>query len=306
MTNTIIVKTLFLFLTFLISCLTIAQEVHDIEHGNNTIHLTTYGSGEPILIINGGPGMHSEGFKPLAKIIAQTNMAIIYDQRGTGRSKIPLVDTSSITIDSMVADIEVIRNYLNLNSWIVLGHSFGGMLASYYTSRYPERVKGLILSSSGGIDMDLFSRINITSRLTKLQQDSLSYWTSQVKDGDTTYFAKFQKGKFLAPAYLYDQSNVPVVAHRLTQVNLKVNQLVFQDLRKIQFDCSEDLKKFKNPVLIIQGREDIVDELTAQKAHSVFQKSTLVLLEECVHYGWLDQPERYFESINNYLAELER
>lgn len=298
-------KTILLFLIILLITISIySQSEEYIRSRNNVIHLTSYGQGQPILIINGGPGMNSEGFRSLAKIIGESNTAIIYDQRGTGLSKMTKVDINTITLDSMVNDIEIIRNHLCIENWIVLGHSFGGMLGSYYASKFPERIKGLILSSSGGINMDLFSRLSITSKLTRSETDSLHYWNTKIAKGDTTYFARLKRGKFLAPAYLFDKSNVPIIAERLTQGNSTVNQLVFQNMRKIGFDCSEGLKKLKAPVLIIQGEEDLIDRETAENALKVFQNSTLVILEKCGHYGWLDQPELYFKSIDEYLERL--
>ena len=300
-------RTVLAFLLTLISSgLLFAQKEHYIESEGNIIHLTVYGEGEPILIINGGPGMHSEGFKPLARIIGQSRMTILYDQRGTGKSKIGSVDTNNITMDLMVADIEIIRNYLAIESWAILGHSFGGMLASYYTSKYPKNVTGLILSSSGGINMELFNVIDINARLSTNQLDSLKYWRDRITDGDTSYHARFQKGKYLAPAYIYDKSHISTVAHRLTQADLKVNQLVFQNMRKIGFDCTEELKGFESPVLIIQGKQDLVDYSIAEVAHKAFQNSTIVLLDSCAHYGWLDQPVQYFKEINDFLANIER
>ena len=298
-------KMLLLFLiTSFISISIYSQTEEYIQSGNNVIHMISYGEGQPILIINGGPGMNSEGFKSLAKIIGKSNRAIIYDQRGTGQSKISMINANTITMDSMVNDIEIIRNHLNLKDWIVFGHSFGGMLGSYYASKFPGKIKGLILSSSGGINMGLFSRINITSKLTNLERDSLSYWNNKISNGDTTHFARLQRGKFLAPAYLFDKSNVPIVAKRLTQGNSTVNQLVYQNMRKIGFDCSEGLKKIEAPVLIIQGKEDLIDKQTAETAVKVLQNSTLVILEKCGHYGWLDQPELYFKSIDEYLKRI--
>ena len=282
-----------------------AQSEHHITSGSNKIHVTTYGTGSPILIINGGPGMSSEGFRPLAKIIGQSNMAIIYDQRGTGLSKMQKVDNSTITLHEMVNDIEIIRKHLSIKRWIVFGHSFGGMLGAYYTSKFPDKVNGLILSSSGGLNMDLFQTLNITSRLSALEKDSLNYWSQKIARGDTSYFARLQRGKYLAPAYLFDKSNVPTVAHRLTQGNLRINSLVFQNMRAIHFDCTEELKKFEAPVLIIQGREDVIPKGIADTAHRVLQNSTLVILEDCGHYGWLDQGEEYFLSIDNFLTQFE-
>lgn len=295
---------LLFFLAITIPSVLNAQTEQNIKLNGNTIHITTFGNGEPILIINGGPGMNSKGFEPLAKELSKTHKTIIYDQRGTGESKINKVDSSTITIKLMVNDIEAIRKHFGIKKWIVFGHSFGGMLASYYASKFPQHIKGLVLSASGGIDMKLFSIVDITSKLTAIEKDSLNYWSKKRANGDTSYYTSLQRGRFLAPAYLYDKSHVPAIAHRLTQVNLPVNQLVFKNMRKINFNCAKGLQKLNTPVLIIQGKQDIVDISIAQRAHAVFQKSSIVILENCGHYGWLDQPKNYFKAINKYLLSL--
>ncbi len=294
----------FLFATLLslTSFKAMGQKTIDIKDGDNTIHLNVFGEiGTPVLIINGGPGMNSNGFADLAKTISKNNKAIIYDQRGTGESSIPLANRETITMDHMVADIEIIRRHLKLDTWIVFGHSFGGMLASYYAAQHPERISKLILSSSGGIDMELFSGLNITSRLTEKQRNAVNYWARKIANGDTTYHARINRAKNLAPAYLYNKSFVPKIAERLTQVNMQINTLVFQNMRTIDFDCKEKLFEFKKPVLIIQGKQDIVGEHIAEKAHNTFPNSKLVLLENCAHYGWLDQPVQYFNYIDTFL-----
>ncbi|MEO6347581.1 MAG: alpha/beta fold hydrolase [Aquaticitalea sp.] len=293
---------LFLFTISVMS--SFAQKEETITLKNSKIHLTTFGKGKPLLIINGGPGMNSEGFASLAKELGKNNLAIIYDQRGTGASTIGTISKDTMTMDLMVDDIETIREHLKIDSWVILGHSFGGMLASYYTSKHPNRVKGLILSSSGGLDLSLLSGLDIQSRLSKKDRDSLNYWNQKIASGETTHFARLQRGKYLAPAYLYDRKYVPIIAERLTQGNMEINGLLWQDMQATNFDCKEALKSFKNPVLIIQGAKDIIGKNIAETAHKVFANSEIVYIDKSAHYGWLEQPEMYFGKIRSFLSCL--
>jgi proline iminopeptidase len=283
-----------------------AQVSDNIIVDENMIHYKTFGKGTPVLIINGGPGFSSEGFIPLAKSIGESQRAIIYDQRGTGQSTIAKIDRSTITLDLMVEDIERIRQHLEIDEWVVMGHSFGGMLASYYATKHPQVISGLILSSSGGIDLSLLSGASFMDRLTPNQQDSLTYWTNQINIGDTTFHAKYQRGKNLAPAYLYDKSHIETIAQRLTQGDMNLNSLVWQDMRQINFDCKEELKSFHKPVLIIQGREDVISKDIAEIAHGILSESELVFIPECAHYGWLEQPEAYFNSVGRFLNQFKQ
>ena len=293
-----------IFLLMLVWISVSSQTENFIEKDGEILCYTTFGKGNPILIINGGPGMSSEGFIPLAKVLSKNNQTIIYDQRGTGKSTVKKVNAETITMDLMVEDIELLRKHLKIKNWIVMGHSFGGMLASYYATKHPETVNGLILSSSGGIDLSLLSRIDITGQLTENQQDSLRYWNRKIEQGDTSHYARLQRGTYLAPAYLYKDEFVPQVAERLTQGNMHINALVWQNMHQIQFDCKEQLKSYKKPVLIIQGKQDIVNKDIAVKTHALLQNSKLVYIDKCAHYGWLEQPELYFEEINTFLKSL--
>lgn len=300
------IRFLLLFLLILIFCFeySIGQASFEIIENESTIHFQTFGEGNPILIINGGPGMSSAGFISLAQELSKNNTAIIYDQRGTGRSNLDKISSKTVTLDLMVKDIEAIRKHLNINEWIILGHSFGGIMGSYYTTKHPDRVLGLILSSSGGLDMELFSIIDIRGKLNSNQRDSLNYWTNKIHRGDSSYYARLQRGIYLAPAYLYDEKLIPIIAERLTQGNMTINSLVFQDLRKINYDIKEIINKYSKPVLIIQGAYDIIPLQISEKAHKIFANSELVILPESSHYGWLEDEELYFQSIERFLKKI--
>ncbi|MFT3908491.1 MAG: alpha/beta fold hydrolase [Ferruginibacter sp.] len=297
----------FFFLYFIIASLYSSAQTEGItNNGDAKIYYRTFGTGKPLLIINGGPGMNSNGFAELAQKLSTNNQTIIYDQRGTGRSTLEKIDTSTITMKLMIEDIEALRKHLNIKSWIVLGHSFGGMLASYYATQYPKSIDGMILSSSGGIDLELLSYVqeSINSRLTIAQYKEVSYWTTKLNDGDTTHATRLKRGMALAPAYLYNKKPVPTIAERLTQGNAELNNLIWSNMQKINFDCAPGLASFNKPVLIIQGKQDVIQEKTARKAEKALKKSKVVIIDKCSHYGWLDAPDEYFKEIKDFLAKF--
>ncbi len=290
-------------LTFLFVSIAFYSQQEGFAKCNNVAtYYRTFGAGKPILIINGGPGMNSNGFAGLAQKLSKKNKTIIYDQRGTGRSEVSQIDSATITIDLMIEDIECLRKELKIKKWFVLGHSFGGMLASYYATKYPQSIDGIILSSSGGIDLELLDYVS-TNINSASNADSVDYWTNKISNGDTSHFAKLQRGKYLAPAYVFNKKHIPVIAERLTQGKPQLNGLLWTDMAAKNFDCAAGLKDFKKPVLIIQGKQDIIEERTAIKAQKAFQNSKLVIMDNCKHYGWLDAEELYFKEINTFLAK---
>lgn len=283
------------------------QLSRSIQTKDGKIHYKIFGEGEALLIINGGPGFSSEGFSNLARELAAFGYkAILFDQRGTGSSTLKRIDSTTITLDLMVQDIELIRKDMGVNSWIIFGHSFGGMLANYYASRNPENVRALIHSSSGGMDLQLHENAqnNLYSRLTTRENDSLNFWRIRFRE-DASQHNRKKYYEFLASAYVFHNKHIPTVTQRLSQGDMRINRLVWNDMTGINFDCKSELKSFFKPVLILQGEQDILPSSIALTADAVFPNSSLFFLKDCGHYGWLDQKEEYLTRIKDFLSTIE-
>jgi proline iminopeptidase len=290
-------------LSFLFFSCSFAQTEGFAENSDNSqTYFKIFGSGKPLLIINGGPGMNSNGFEAMAKTLSKNHQAIIYDQRGTGKSTLAALNASTVSMKLMADDIESLRKHLKIKKWAILGHSFGGMLASYYATLYPESIEKLILSSSGGLDLKLLSGGSlIEGHLSKTERDSLRYWNNKIDNGDTSHAARLGRGRAMAPAYVYDRKFIPLIAERLTQGNSTLNTLLWTDMQNMHFDCKAKLKSFQKPVLIIQGKQDIISGEIGNIALKTFPNAKLILLDKSKHYGWLDAEGKFFGEIEAFL-----
>ena len=99
--------------------------------------------GIPVLFVHGGPGAgceayHSRFFDPKVYHI------ILFDQRGAGRST-PHAELEGNTTQELVSDMEVIREKLNINRWVLFGGSWGSTLSLVYAETHSDRVMGLIV-----------------------------------------------------------------------------------------------------------------------------------------------------------------
>lgn len=99
--------------------------------------------GVPLLFVHGGPGggslpHHRRFYDPARWRI------VLYDQRGAGRST-PRAEIADNTTAYLVRDIELLREHLGIDRWVLFGGSWGSTLALLYAEAYPERVLGLIL-----------------------------------------------------------------------------------------------------------------------------------------------------------------
>jgi proline iminopeptidase len=126
------------------------------EHGlldvgdGNLIYWETCGNpdGKPAVVLHGGPGSgctpwHRRLFDPAAYRV------VLFDQRNCGRSRPhasePDIDLSKNTTPHLIADIELLREHVGVERWLVLGGSWGCTLALAYAERHSDRVSELVL-----------------------------------------------------------------------------------------------------------------------------------------------------------------
>jgi len=131
-------------------------EITPYEHGRldagdgNLVYWETCGNprGKPAVVLHGGPGSgctpwHRRLFDPDAYRV------VLFDQRGCGRSTPHAsardTDLASNNTSNLIADIELLREHLDIDRWLVLGGSWGSTLSLAYAEIYPERVTEIIL-----------------------------------------------------------------------------------------------------------------------------------------------------------------
>lgn len=119
---------------------------HNIEVGSlHDIYVEECGNpqGFPVLFLHGGPG---SGCNPAQRRFFDPSFyrIILLDQRGCGRSQ-PLGSVTENHTQALIADIEVIRQHLKIDHWLVFGGSWGSTLAICYAQAHPHIISGLIL-----------------------------------------------------------------------------------------------------------------------------------------------------------------
>ena len=136
-------------------CDTSKSQKRRVSVGDCRLYCETEGSGLALVLINGGPGGTHHDFHPHFGQAAEFATVVYYDQRGCGQSD--YAKGKGYTIDQAVDDLDKLREALKLERLVVLGWSYGGVLAQSYTVKYPERVAGLVLvgSSTDGLRLAL-------------------------------------------------------------------------------------------------------------------------------------------------------
>ncbi|MBJ7288310.1 prolyl aminopeptidase [Williamsia sp.] len=130
---------------------TVPHETGMLDVGDgNLVYWETCGNpdGKPVLLVHGGPG---SGYPPGGgrTFDPQRYRIVIFDQRGSGRSlphaSDPATSLEANTTWHLVADMELIREHLGIERWMLQGGSWGSTLTLAYAQTHPERVSEILL-----------------------------------------------------------------------------------------------------------------------------------------------------------------
>jgi proline iminopeptidase len=112
-----------------------------------SLHVGVVGDGPDVVVLSGGPGcvnyLENDGVAP------RGTRAWFPEPRGVGRS-----GGGPHDLGQAIADLETIRNEIGVDSWTVLGHSFGSDLAVRYALDHPDRVRTVIGVAGHGLHKD--------------------------------------------------------------------------------------------------------------------------------------------------------
>jgi proline-specific peptidase len=273
-----------------------------IDIGGCYLYVEQEGEGIPLVLINGGPGGTHHGFHPHFSRAKTFARIIYYDQRGCGLSDYN--PGRGYTVDQAVDDLDRLRQALNIDQWVALGFSYGGLLAQCYSTKYPEHLKGLVLvgSSMGFYDSapsrdQQFISQQERNKLNQIRKaPGLS--TAQViynrhLNGDwkrQNYYRPSRED--LAHVVLYEWIH-----------DKSFRRSIGPTINKVDLEGA-----FKNcpiPTLILEGKWDMSWSADKpQRFHKNHPHAKLVNFEESAHSIFEDEPEAFFTELQHFLSDL--
>lgn len=168
-------KIVFLLLFLSYSMVSFTQERYIMTSDSVKLYVKVKGEGTPCLYLHGGPGASSYFLDILFGDYLEQHFKMIYlDQRGSGRSKSP--KDNNYSMDRMVKDFEEVRTSLGIADWIILGHSFGGILQMGYVQKCPNVIKGMIMINCTLNSTESFNDSWIPKGCEFLQITNTSYY----------------------------------------------------------------------------------------------------------------------------------
>ncbi len=252
-------------------------------------------------VVHGGPGTDHSSYKPLFSNLIDTLQLVYFDHRGQGRSARRNKET--YTLNNNVEDLEALRDYLGLEKIVVIGASYGGMVALTYSSRYPERVEALVVMATAANYRFLDkAKENLQLKGTPEQIALAQHlWNGTFKDEKHLgqYF------KVMGPLYAltHDPTSSQNTFQR-TILSVDAINIAFSTFLR-NLDLVSQLHQITAPTLVIGAKEDwICPPEFSQEIAQKIPHATLKIFEKCGHLIRVDQPQILIEEIRDFLDNL--
>lgn len=257
-----------------------------------------------LLVLHGGPGADHLYLLPQMLHLGEKHDLLFYDQRGGGRSKADA--RIPITWETHVEDLGAVVEEFALDPLSIVGYSWGAMLALLYVIeqrgnphlRAPDR---MALINPAPLTREYrrqfeaeFARRQQAPEIARMR-DELAASGLREKDPEAHRQRAFELG---VAGYFSD----PRSAKDLTPFRVvgRVQQSVWESLG--DFNLIRDLKGIKIPSIVIAGRDDPIPLASSNEAASALG-TNLVVLDECGHVPYVEQPGGLFAALDPFLNE---
>lgn len=269
-----------------------------------TLHYTIEGHGSPVVLLSGGPGMDAAYMQPVADILAHDHTAIVLSQRGTTGSMPATLDSTTISPDLMLADLEVLRTALGYKQWIVLGHSAGSTTAMMYAIAHPDRVSALVLLGAVPPKSEGLGRM-MDNLLPRMAPEAMQKLAALEADKSLSADARGTAECNLFFAYdFYSREAATKFLATQTVGTYHAGTTELLEKAMPSFDLTPGLAKLHIPTLIVQGRQDPIDLGMAGEVRDAIPGAKLVVLERAGHFSWLENPTAFTAALDSFLKPL--
>ncbi len=247
-----------------------------------------------VVLLHGGPGFDHSNFKPDFSRLTEIAQVVYLDHRGNGRSD--RGDRSKWNLPQWGDDVRSFCETLEIERPIVMGVSFGGMVAMSYATRHPEHPAKLVLSSTAARSrqdrsLDMFERLGGA----EAREAARRFFDNP---GPET-MADYQK-KCL-PLYNRTPSGPESILRSVMNLELMAD---FFKHESHTFNFMHELGRIKCPTLIAAGELDPILPVADSKDIAAAMAPGLARLEvfeNAGHGAHRDQPDRFFKVLSEFI-----
>jgi pimeloyl-ACP methyl ester carboxylesterase len=264
--------------------------------GINTRYWQMGDAGSNVILLHGGNGSIEFWLYNIA-ILAQQHRVYAFDMVGAGKSDYPDADYS------LTYQAEFLKSFMAavaIESATLIGHSMGGAVCLQFTRLYPDRVDRLVLVDSMGLgkEINLGIRLITLPAIINLLRPSRWMIPAMLR-------SNFYNGRELPPEWIELRYAVFAIPGR-NKVILQLGQSNFTLLgvrREVYQPIVDSLPQITQPTLIIWGdRDRIIPVKHADIAAAALPNNQLQIFSKCGHHPLLEYPDRFNQSVLEFLA----
>jgi proline-specific peptidase len=263
------------------------------------------GQGPPLLLLPGGSGWGGD-ILPYIETLSPleiTRTVIYLEPRGIGRSE-RLVDHSLYSMDEQVEDIEALRIHFGLDKIAIAAHSGGGFVALKYAIKYPNKVERLLLLGTGPT-LKLGDVNKWESKRRGSVEKVEGYKRLEAMNLPKDEFLLERMKLYIPVWHFHDYVlGVEVVEKYISRMRTSWDPYIyFVESEWSSFDLRGELGVIDCPCLIVIGDDDVLPIiLVSEEFNEELPNSELVVISDCGHFMWIEQPETFFKQVLPFLS----
>ncbi len=262
------------------------------------------GSGLPLLVVHGGPGLPHDYLLSLERL-ADEREVVFWDQLGCGRSRRPS-DTQLWTMERAVAEMDAVVKALGLTRFHVFGNSWGGMLAQQYALDVPSGAASLTISNSIASIPEF---ANMVARLKSELDPATQSAIDRHEAAGTTYSAEYQAAiRTWNETYLCRVRPWPrELEEAFRNMGTDVFETMFgpSDFHIVgtirDWDVFDRLGEITLPTMVLAGRYDECVPEHAWEMHQRIPGSRFELFEASAHMPFIEEPDKFDSVMRDFL-----
>ncbi len=282
--------------------------------GSTSLYVREIGRGQRIIVLHGGPDFDHSYLLPDLDRLKDAFRLIYYDQRGRGRS-MENVHPEDVTLTSDVDDLDRVRQHFQLNQVVLLGHSWGAVLALEYALRHPTRVSHLILMNpapASASDVAVFrsaylERLGADMDRQRAIVASAAYQAGDPEAVTARYRIHFKPALNRAEdceklmsrmkAAFIRQGREGIVKARAVE-----DQLMRDTWQVSGYDLIPKLRNLRIPTLVITGDHDFIPVEVAEHIAHALPGAELVTIKDCGHFAFLECAGEVRNAVNAFFG----
>jgi len=294
----------------------------NIEINQHNIEINQIGNSSVPIIILTGMGCSFDEWYYVTQSLGRTNKVIMFHRPGLGESE--LIDGERNTETSVNELLQLMKQLDIHEPVVIVGHSYGGLIAQHFAKLYPQRVKGLLLVDSTSVDLVELDKLE----LPVLNEDSSDeIWMETCKS--YAVMSKQEIREIINPTLTEKQRQLPKEIHKRL-IDFKTNPAMYKAMYSEIMNWKQDAALIKSiegtfnyPLLVIgRDKEFTIDtgvkegfpkselrileekweELIKNQA-SLSTSSELIFADQSSHSIHLDRPDILIESIEKLVGK---